>query len=319
MRFVRFTGIATLLAAGCGVVMPGSLFAASREQQEMQRDIAQLQDQVRTLQSGFDQKMAALQTLVQQALDASNKANTTVSVLSAGLSQTLEREVQSLDREIKEGFRPAANVSAKVDNVSNDTAELRNSVADLTMQLNRMQQQLTDINNAIKVIQAPAAPPPSSPGAQAQASGATPVGPPAQTLYTNATNDMSSGKADLAAGEFADFVRFYPDDPNAPYAQFYIGQIHYSQGKLEQAVMDFDAVLERFPENKMTADAYFMKGKALVQSGHRDAGASEFRALIRKYPRSDRAPQATQQLRAMGLSPTSSGTGTAKKKATTGP
>ena len=34
----------------------------------MQRDIAQLQDQVRTLQSGFDQKMAALQTLVQQAV-----------------------------------------------------------------------------------------------------------------------------------------------------------------------------------------------------------------------------------------------------------
>ena len=30
----------------------------------MQRDIAQLQDQVRMLQSGFDQRMAALQTLI---------------------------------------------------------------------------------------------------------------------------------------------------------------------------------------------------------------------------------------------------------------
>src|SRR5580700_7607817 len=97
MRLTRFIAIATLLAPAC-------LFGASREQQEMQRDIAQLQDQVRTLQSGFDQKMAALQTLVQQALDAATKANTGVSVLSAGVSQTLEREVQALDKEIKDGL-----------------------------------------------------------------------------------------------------------------------------------------------------------------------------------------------------------------------
>src|SRR5947209_17274351 len=92
------------------LLLSGSSFAASREQQEMQRDIAQLQDQVRTLQSGFDQKMAALQTLVQQALDASNRANTNVSVLGAGVSQTL-------DRELKERLTPIAGVSAKVDNL----------------------------------------------------------------------------------------------------------------------------------------------------------------------------------------------------------
>src|ERR1017187_7362269 len=104
------------------VLTPGWGFGASREQQEMQRDIAQLQDSVRTLQSGFDQKMAALQTLVQQALDAANKANTGVTVLNAGVSQTLDREIQSLDKEIKDGFRPIAGVTTKLDNVSNDTA-----------------------------------------------------------------------------------------------------------------------------------------------------------------------------------------------------
>ncbi len=76
MRLIHAVTIAILLT-------PGWSFAASSEQQEMQRDIAQLQDQVRTLQSGFDQKMASLQTLVQQALDAASKANTNVSVLSA--------------------------------------------------------------------------------------------------------------------------------------------------------------------------------------------------------------------------------------------
>jgi tol-pal system protein YbgF len=292
MRFIGVLSVSILL-------IPGAGFAASREQQEMQRDIAQLQDQVRTLQSGFDQKMAALQTLVQQALDAGNKANTTVSVMNASLAQTL-------DRELKDALRPVAGLTAKMDNAGNDISDVRNSMNELTMQLNRVQQQLGDLNNAIKVIQAPpAAPPPSNgpdaTGAQPLGPGARSQAPPAKTLYDNAYNDYSSGKSDLAASEWADFVRFYPDDPLAPDAQFYIGGIHLAQQKYDQAVMDFDAVLERFPDNKKTPDAYFMKGMALKQGGHRDSAATEFRTLMKKYPRSDQADKAGEQLRSMGL------------------
>lgn len=274
----------------------------------MQRDIAQLQDQVRTLQSSFDQKLATLETLVAQALDAGNKTNTNVSVLSANVAQTL-------DRELKDALRPVAAVAAKVDNLSNDSAEVRNSLADLTTQMNRVIQMLTDMNNAIKVLQAPPAPPPPS-NTNPDAAGALPgartsAPPPAATLYGNANNDYSSGKSDLAVGEFTDFLRFYPDDPFAPNAQYYIGQIHLGQMKYDEAVMDFDAVLERYPETKITPDAYFMKGMALKSLGHRDAAAEQFRTVIRKYPKSDRMAQAQEQLRAMGLSV---GAATARKK-----
>jgi TolA-binding protein len=307
----RFIGV----LAFSSLLVPGAAFAASREQQEMQRDIAQLQDQVRALQSGFDQKMAAVQTLLQQAVDAGNKTNTSVSVLSAGVTQTLERE-------LKDALRPVAGLTATVENTRNDLSEVKNSMADLTTAMNRLQQQLTDINNAMKVLQAPAAAPPPSPLINPDTSGQQPGGPgarlggapPAKVLYDNAKNDYSSGKSDLAAGEYADFVHFYPDDPSAPEAQFYIGQIHLGQQKFDQAVMDFDAVLERFPEVKITPDAYFMKGMALKEGMHRDAAATEFRTLIKKYPRSDRAVQATEQLRALGLSATSPTAAARKKK-----
>ncbi|MDP9052785.1 MAG: tetratricopeptide repeat protein, partial [Acidobacteriota bacterium] len=108
--------------------------------------------------------------------------------------------------------------------------------------------------------------------------------------------------SDLALDEFAQFVRFYADDPNAPAAQFFIGQIHSGQQKYDQAVMDFDAVLERYPENKYTTDAMFLKGMSLKASGHRDLAAADFRALVKKYPRSDQAGAASEQLRALGLS-----------------
>jgi tol-pal system protein YbgF len=291
-RLISILALSTLM-------LPGSIFAASKEQQEMQRDIAQLQDQIRTLQSGFDQRMAALQTLVEQALDAGNKTNTNVSVLSSSVAQTL-------DRELKDALRPVAAMAAKVDNLSNDSAEVRNSLADLTTQMNRVIQLLADMNNAIKVLQAPPAPPPpsntnpDSPGLQTGARTSAP--PPAATLYGNANNDYSSGKSDLAVAEFTVFLRFYPDDPFAPNAQYFIGQVHLGQMKYDDAVMDFDAVLERYPETKITPDAYFMKGMALKSLGHRDAAADQFKTVVRKYLHSDRAPQAEEQLRAMGLS-----------------
>src|ERR1700721_2730784 len=103
------------------LLTPEAGYTASKGQQEMQRDIAQLQDQVRMLQSGFDQKMATLQTLIQQALEAGNKANTGVSVLSASVTQTL-------DRELKDALRPVAGLTAKVDNANNDLSEVKSSV-----------------------------------------------------------------------------------------------------------------------------------------------------------------------------------------------
>lgn len=291
-----------LLISAAALLNPAAR-AASREQLEMQRDIADLQNQVRALQSSFDMKMAAMQTLIEQALAAGNQANTNVSVLSERLSQTI-------DRDLKDALRPVAGLSTKVDNVNSDVSDLRSAMNDLTTQLNRQQTLLNDINNGLKVLQAPAAPPPPSSTNPDTAATRT---PPASVMYANARSDFSS-KPDFAAQEFADFLKAYPDDPNAPDAQFSIGSIHLSQGKYEQAAMDFDAVLERYPEGKITPDAYFMKGMALKQGKHLDAAAMEFRTLIRKYPHSDQAGQASEQLRAMGLTPAPANRNTSRKK-----
>src|SRR4051812_14316841 len=129
------------ILVAAGLLAPACVSAASKEQQEMQRDIAQLQDQVRTLQSTVDQRLAALQVLVQQAVDAGNKANTGVTVLGSSLNQTI-------DRELKQSLLPVTSLAAKVDNTNNDMAEVRNQVADLNASVNRIAQLLGDLNTA---------------------------------------------------------------------------------------------------------------------------------------------------------------------------
>ncbi len=275
------------------LLLPGSSFAASKEQQEMQRDIAQLQDQVRMLQSGFDQAMARVQTLLEQSLDAGNKANTNVSVLSSSVRETL-------DRDLKDALRPIAGLTAKVDNLGNDSSDTKNQLAELTARMNQVIQKLNDLDNAIKVLQTPPAPPPAqnqNPDAQTRV-----VAPPrASDLWASANNDYAALRSDLAASEFAQFVSLYPEDPYASKAQIFIGQIHLGQMKYEQAVMDFDAVLERYPESKDTVDAYFLKGMSLKALGRFDAAGQQFKTIVRKYPNSDRAPEAKAQLKALGL------------------
>jgi TolA-binding protein len=305
MMFRRLSFAAVVL------LLPLQGFAASREIQELQRDVALLQEQLRTLQRSQDEKLSALNALLQQTLDSANKANTAVAVLDNAIRSILR------DQESKV-VAPVAGVGSKIDQMQGDIQALRGSVEDVTARMGRLQQMLTDVNTAVKTMQAPAAPPPGAapgPGGTASAApgGVPPI--PATTLWTNAMRDRSGGNLDMALQEFTDYVKWYGDTDLAPEAFFRIGEIHMSRGNLEQAVTDFDVILERYQDNPRTPDAMLMKGKALVKLNQRMKGVEEFRALIKRFPSSDQAAQARAQLKALGLSaPATAPAAKAKKR-----
>jgi len=271
-------------------LLPASGFAASREIQELQRDVGLLQQAVQQLQRSQDEKLAGLTELVRQALDASNRANTAVAIIQNGFQQNLRDQEKNV-------VAPVVGLSAKVDQMANNFATLQQAVSDVTTLLSRMQAQVTDLSNAVKTMQSPAAPPPSGPGPQA--SGAAPM--PATDLYNNALRDRSGGKADLALQGFSDYLKWYGNTDLAPNAQFYIADIHFSQGDYDNALREFDMVLEKYPDNNKTPDALYMKGVTLVKLGRRTQGADEFKELIKRYPTHDLAKKACSQLTGMGL------------------
>ena len=81
-----------------------------------------------------------------------------------------------------------------------------------------LQVQLTDINNAIKVIQQPpAAPPPQAgqPGGAASASDVPPM-PAARHVQRGAASDYISGKYDLAVQGFNDYLKCYGNTSSLP-------------------------------------------------------------------------------------------------------
>jgi len=283
-------------------VSPVAALAASKEIQELQRDVALLQESVKQLQQSQDRQLAALAEAVRQAIDNSGKSYTQLAVVT----NTVQQSLQELQSKV---VAPVVGLSTRMDGMSGDFRSLQQAVADLTSTVEKMQAQLTDLNNAVKVLQAPAAPPPGQApvggggAGMAAAGGAAAPGPcmSASDLYSNANRDRTSGKLDLALQEFGDYLRCYGNTDLAPNAQYYIGWIHYSQADYPSALKDFDAVLEKYPDNNnKMPDAFYYKGLTLVKMSQRTAASAEFTELIQRFPSNSLAPQACNQLRDMG-------------------
>lgn len=290
MKFQRLL-VCVLFAA------PALSFAANKEIESLQRDVAILQQQLKDLQRSQDEKFAALTELARQAVDAAGKANTGTAVIQSSFGRNLE-DLQ------KQVVGPVVGLGARMDNVSSDVRTLQQAVSDMASLMSKMQSQLSDITIAVKAINTPSpAPPPaqgSTPGGSQPPDGPPPM--PATVLYDNAMRDKGSGKLDLAVQEFSDYLKWYPTGELAPNSQFYIAFIHYSQGNYEAAAQEFDMVLEKYGENSKSSLARLYKGRSLVHlPGHKTEGADEFQELIKRYPATDEAKQACVERQALGL------------------
>jgi len=308
---MKAVGITCVLLAA----MPLS-FGASKEIIELQRDVAQLQDQVRNLQKTLDQ----LTVLAQQALDAGNRNNASLAVMQSNLGDTSKSVRESVSA-------PLMSVGTKMDAMSEDFRNLRETVNDVSARLGKLDAKVTDLQNAVTIISRPPVQPPApdttampqgtTPGTPAgnttppvNAPTAPPPGMKSETLYTSAYRDYLGGNYDLALQEFSDYIKYFNETQFAPNSQFYIGNIYYKRQDYPNALAAFDAVLEHYSDNPKTAGAHYWKGKTLLAMSKRDAAAKEFREILSKYPDSDVAPQAKIELRHLGLSP---GTGAATK------
>jgi TolA-binding protein len=279
-----------------GIVLGPVVLSAQRKEdiQSLQRDVAQLQEQVKQLQASQDQKMAALQGMLQQAVDASNKT-------AAGLV-TLQRDLGAqLGAQQDKVVAPVAMLGAKVDQIADDLRSTATNVADLVRRISALDSKLADMSSAVRTLSTPPAAPTVAPPPGASTPAGTP-GVSAEIMYQNAFRDYSSGKYDLAMNEFADFIKAFPDRAEAADAQYYIGYMYYNAGQYDSAAKAFDAV-DSFPPNPRTPEALYYRAVSLMKTDpprRTDAGMI-FKEFLMRYPRSEHVAQAHANLRALGL------------------
>ena len=292
------------------LLLPAAAFGQKKDMVELQRDVANLSGDVKALQQRVDEKSGEMKALIEEVYQQSKQTNASVT---------------SMEGKVKDQFSaPLASMSSRMDQMTTEFQALRESNSDLNTRLAKIQAQLDDIVNTIKIMQAPPTPPPptgqgaapaTGPGGPSAAASATPpAGMSAKQLYDSAQRDRSGGQLDLATQEYQQYLQYYGTTELAPNAQFYIGQIHYDRGEFPAALEAFDAVLERFSENNKTPDAMYMKGMTLLRSGQRNQAATEFLNVIQEYPNSEVADKAKAQRKALGLSVPGSSTAGKKKR-----
>ncbi|HLK67255.1 MAG TPA: tetratricopeptide repeat protein [Bryobacteraceae bacterium] len=250
--------------------------AVNREMQELQRDVAQLQDLVKALTAAVNERFTALQTQVQGSAEAANQANAAVAAVQRGLEQMARDQQNKL-------VPPMVAVGTRMDQVVTGLGTTQQAVSDLAALMAKLQTQIGDLKNQVATLQPVTAPPP------AQAVDKPTL--PASQLFDNANGDYRAGKLNFALQEFTEYMKFYSDTPLAPDAQYYIGAIHQSLNDLESAVKDFDAVATNYPDSKRVPEALLYKGKSLMALGRNGEAADTFKELRKRFPASDQAKQ----------------------------
>ncbi len=253
------------------------------DMKELQRDVADMTDQMKQLQKVQDEKFTALTALVQQALDAQAKMSADL----VGLHKNIESSLADQQTKI---VVPVATLGARVDAMSGDVRGQNESISALSAQISKLDAKLTDVLTAIRVMTAPPAAP--APPAAAQVS--------AETLYENANRDLASGKDELAMQEYVDYVNRFHDTEFAPTAQYNIGVIYDRADQNDSALKAFEAVLA-FPPNPRTPDALYWKGMELMKLDKNPEAIATFKEFVRQYPTNENAKKATQNLRDLGV------------------
>jgi tol-pal system protein YbgF len=329
---MRVRNLAIFSAAALAGMIAGSAVgprpaqAVARELIELQRDVSTLLQGQKDLQSQMTQDHTVMKTLVEQSSDNVGRLNSTMS--------SLQKSVQ--DVQANSGAR-LDTMSTQVQGLSDNLEEIKSRMGKLNQQLVELQNTMQSVDAKIS---GGAAPPPTSsspnggsasyndnsgggnsgngfpttyasrgsvsPGAVSPSNSAPPAAagsaPSADTLYSNGLRDITSGKYDLARSEFQDYLRFYGNTDLASNAQFYLGEIAYSQKNYDLAVSEYDKVLTGYPRSFKTAPARLKKALANIELNQKATGVRELREVIKKYPGTEEDRRARAKLKEMGAS-----------------
>ncbi|MHB8503016.1 MAG: tol-pal system protein YbgF [Candidatus Acidiferrales bacterium] len=283
-------------ALGGSIIGPRPAEAVAREIIDMQRDITTLLQGQHDMSTQMTQDHTVIKTLVQQAGDNVDKLNSAMG--------SVQKSVQDVQ----------ANSGARLDTMSTQVQGLSDNLEEIKSRLGKLNQQLVDLQSAVQSIDAkisgsaPAsttpgtAPPPNGAAASAPSPAAhSSPAPSADMLYSNGLRDITSGKYDLARQEFQDYLKYYSDTDLASNAQFYLGEIAYSQKQYQQAVTEYDKVLTVYPKSFKLAPALLKKGMALIELGQKTPGVRDLREVVRRYPGTEEERRARAKLKELGI------------------
>ncbi len=261
-----------LYLAGC--VTQGDLQDVSRDVEDVNSRLFQMQKDLNSVRSETGDKVTASMKGYQDELDTVRKQQAD---LQASLDST-RVDLQSLAGKVDEN----AMQSKKPEE---DIGLLRE---DLERRLSAAEDRLTKLEKGMEEVQKKLAAPPPAPVAKSP-----------EEVYQQAIDTFKAGKFDEARGMFTGFIKQYPTNELASNAQYWVGETYYSEKKYEQAILAFQDVIKKYPNTGKVPAAMLKQGMSFFAIGDDKSAKYVLKKLTTDYPLSDEATTAAAKLKGM--------------------
>jgi TolA-binding protein len=134
-----------------------------------------------------------------------------------------------------------------------------------------------------------------------------------QDLYQASYLDFSKGSYALAIDGFREFLRRYPDHPQANAAQYWIGegyaalaqqytnagQTDRASEALQRAVQEFRKVVANYPRGDRTPTALYKEALTLMELKQPALAQARLQYLVDNFPQAEETPLARERLAAI--------------------
>jgi TolA-binding protein len=227
---------------------------------------------------------------------------------SKGETDTVVGQLDRRTREqAAENTKQLQTLSARFDSL---TAELNS----LSARLDELAQRLDTLSRPAGGGSPPRPSPPPAPTLSPSGGGRSSGGPSAEESYKAAYLDFSKGNYSLAIASFREFVRRFPDAPQADGAQYWIGESYVAsahaaatQGQadkakeaLQQAVQEYRKVFVNYPRGAQVPTALYKEALALEELKQVKLAQARLQYLVENFPQSQEAPLARERLKSLG-------------------
>jgi tol-pal system protein YbgF len=240
----------------------------------------------------MDERMRRIEVAESATASQLDQQRTVFRERIAAVDEKLVEVQKKLDELNAVAHRTGADVVANQDQLAQRVTKVQAMVED-----GKRRQE--DLEAAVAALGADAAarpPAPKSKGAGAPDAGRKakvikPVGESA-TVFAMAQDQERAGQKVVASEIYAEFVKKWPTDPQAPDAWYRVGEIAYGEKRYRDAMTAYGRVAEGFPGSDKAPEGLFRMAESMTALGLKDDAKAIYQAVGARYPRSSAAKKA---------------------------
>lgn len=242
---------------------------------------------VTTAQEGeqMRQDTAALRADLKKEIDSASQERQKLAEEQAAKAKALQDALDTLNRAAR---KSGADLSVDLEKAQNDVTALHGQIEVLQHRLDALEKLSQDQQKALEA---------ANQFLSKQQKEADKAEHPADRMgiYTLARQKLDANQVPRARELLQDFLARYPKDELAPNAQYWLGETYYAEKKWNDAIVEFQKVLKEFKSSDKVPDALLKIGMAFEAQGDCQNATLFFEEVIQGHRGSPAAKTARER------------------------